>query len=234
MLIKKLGKEKALKQKYSYNKKTNASELLNDFINQVENEYKLKNILPLFYILKLGIRGDILNIFFEERETAIIKNNLNYLIMTEEDSKGNNYLLDGYFRQIFKQKLEEKSENNREKDCFKDFLKDCFKDCYKNYLLKIMEIYAKIFRYIVNYSYFPYNLCKEFHAGINQGFWFSLYKSDFIDKYKSFSEHQNTPIFFDDIRYFNNIRNILEDAEYFQIIKENIQEFKEFISQIVI
>jgi hypothetical protein len=105
----------------------------------------------------------------------------------------------------------------------------------KEYLLFIMENYAKILRYIVNTSDFPYDLCKEFHAGINQGIWFSLYKSKFKDIYEKFcDEMKDKKIYFDDIRYFYNIKAIFENIKYINIIKENIDDFKEYISQIII
>ena len=200
-------------------------DLLNDFLNKTEKEYKLKHILPLFFILKLGMREDILHLFLEEKEIFIIKNNLNYLIINEAYSEGNNYVIDGYFKKKIQLIIEDRYKNKNNN----------IKDFYKGYLLEIMKNYALIFRYIVNYSDFPYNLCKEFHAGINQGFWFSLYTSDFKDKYEIFIKNQNQKkIYFDDIRYFYNIKNILENNLYFEIIKENIKEFKEYISQIVI
>ena len=224
MYIKKFGSEKALKQKYLNDNKTDAVELLKDFIDEAGKEFNLKNILPIFYIIKLGLRDDILHIFFEEREIADIKNNLNYLVTYETDSEGNNYYIDGYFIQKLEKILEDKYKTKNNK-----------KDFCKKYLLKIMENYAKIFRYIVNFSDFVYNLCKEFHAGINQGFWFSLYDSNFKDKYENFLKKQNQrKIYFDDIRYFYNIKNILENSLYFEIIKENIKDFKEYISQVVI
>ena len=225
IFFKKYGIEKALKQKYLNGNKTNVYELLNEFIREAEKEFNLENILPIFYIMKLGIRDDILHIFFKEKEIDIIKNHLYYLIMLEEDSEGNNYYLDGYFKQKLQLIIEEKYKNKN----------NTRKEFYKKYLLRIMENYAKIFRYIINNSNFDYNLCKEFHAGINQGFWFSLYESNFKDKYNVFSESQNEKkIYFDDIRYFNNIKSIFEDGNYFGIIKENIKDFKEYISQIVV
>ena len=225
MYFKKFGNEKLFKQKYLNYNKTNAVELLNDFINDTQKEFKLKNILPIFYILKLGIRDDILHIFFDEKEIDSIKNNLNYLIVCEADSNGNNYLFDGFFREKLKIILEENYRNKNDKK----------KEDYKNYLLKVLENYAKIFRYIVNNSDFPYNLCKEFHAGINQGFWFSIYNTKFKSLYDSFLENENNKnIYFDDIRYFNNIKSIFENSLYFEIIKENIEIFKEYISQIII
>ena len=223
--VKKFGNEKSLKQKYSNNNKTNPVELLNDFINETQKEFKLKNILQIFYILKFGLRDDILHIFFEEKEIDEIKNNLNYLIIVEADSNGNNYLIDGFFKEKLKIIYEDYYRNNNSKK----------KEDYKYYLLKVLEKYAKIFRYIVNHSNFPYTLCKEFHAGINQGFWFSIYNNDFKNMYATFLEKQNNRnIYFDEINYFNNIKSIFENGIYFEIIKENIENFKEYISQIVI
>ena len=221
LYFKKFGTEKEVKKRYESNNSISSSELLNDFINRTKEEYKLNKILPLFYIQKLGIRDDILNIFFKDSEIEIIKTNLNYLIEVEEDSKGNNYLLDGYFIRLLDDKFKKDPKNTKE--------------LYKNNLIIIFENYAKIFRYIVNFSDFSYNLTQEFHAGINQGFWFSLYLSNFKEKYNKFVEKMNKKrIYFDQIRYFNNIKYILEERKYIEIIKENIKNFKEYISQILI
>ena len=89
--------------------------MLNDFINETQKEFKLKNILQIFYILKFGLRDDILHIFFEEKEIDEIKNNLNYLIIVEADSNGNNYLIDGFFKEKLKIIYEDYYRNNNSK-----------------------------------------------------------------------------------------------------------------------
>ena len=196
-------------------------QLLSDFITKAKDEFKLKKILPMFYILKLGIREDIFHLFFGEKEIDIIKNNLKYLIRFEGDSNGNNYLMDGYFKYLLEKIYQE--DNNLPKDF------------YKNNLLKIIENYSKIFRYIINFEDFPYDLSKEFHAGINQGIWFDLYDNIFKGKYERFCEkNMGKKIYFDDMRYFYNIKNIFENKEYMSIIKRNVEDFKEYISQIII
>ena len=195
--------------------------LLYDFITKVDKEFKLNKILPIFYILKLGIREDILNIFFRENEIDIIKNNLIYFIRSEGDSNGKNYLIDGYFKYLLEQIYQD------DKNISKDF--------YKLNLLKILENYSKIFRYTINFEDFPYDLTQEFHAGINQGIWYDLYDNNFKEKYKKFCEkYKEKKIYFDDVRYFYNIKNIFEKKEHTEIIKKNVEEFKEYISQIII
>ena len=214
LYIKKIGIENA-----NNNMKTTEN-LLSQFLKQMDAEYKLKKIICIFYILNLGIRDDIIYNFCKWKDLDNIKNNLNYIIRSEADREGNIYLMDGYFRRILN-RIFQKDEINCKH--------------IKEYLLIIMENYAKILRYIVNTSDFPYDLCKEFHAGINQGIWFSLHESKFKDIYEKFcAEMKDKKIFFDDIRYFYNIKAILENIKYINIIKDNIDDFKEYISQIII
>ena len=201
----------------NYHNKINITDLLNEFNNKIEKEYKLDKIFSIFNILRLGIRDNILNIFFDDSEIEIIKIKLNDFIYIEKDSKGNNLILDEYFKRLL----------------YDIYKKE--KNIYKKYLLLIFENYALIFRYIINNSNFSYDLCKEFHAGINQGFWFSLYKTDFLYKYEKFCNKQNKKkIYFDIIKYYYNIKSIFKEKIFFDIIIENINEFKEYISQIII
>ena len=212
LYFKKIGVEKT---NINNNTLKTAEYLLNEFFKETEDEYKLKKISSIFYILNLGIRDDILKIFFTERDIKNIKTYLKYIIRSEGDSEGNNYLMDDYFRHIFDRIYEKENSNE--------------------YLLIILETYAKVFRYIVSTSDFPYDLCKEFHAGINKGIWFSMHDQKFKKIYDKFcSGMSDKKLYFDDIRYFNNIKIIFENKEFINIIKTNIDIYKEYISQIII
>ena len=187
-----------------------------------KNEDKMIKILSIFSILKLGMRQDIMLIFFEREEISFIEKNLNYLIFQENDSHGKNYLIDNSFKSIIKQILFEKY--------FKDFIK------YLNLLLKL---YAIIFRYLVGSVNYPYNICFEFHAGINKGFWFSVNSEDLIEKFcKEFQNFKakKPEIYFDETQYFINTLYIFADDELVEFIKKNkdIDNFSEYISQISI
>ena len=217
LYFQKIGVEKT---NINNNTMKTAEYLLNEFFKEIENKYRIKKIISIFYILKLGIREDILNLFFEEREIKNMKSNLKYIIRSEGDKEGYYFLMDGYFQHILTRIF-----SNNEK----------YSENTKQYLLTIIENYAKVFRYIVNNSNFYYDFCQEFHAGINKGIWFSLHEKKFKEIYDKFClKNKNKKIFFDGIRYFNNIKIIFENEKYLNIIKENLDEFREYLSQIII
>ena len=202
---------------------TNIDELSvgNIFKSLIEKyEKKMKKILSIFAILKLGIRDDILDLFFDKEEINFIINDLKYIIFVEKDDHGKNYMLDSSFKMIIRKIMEEKYQNE-----------------YINYLYLILKNYAIIFRYLVNYSQYPYDICFEFHAGINKAFWFSvneiMYKEKFLREYEKFKK-LGRKIYFDDVKYFNNILTIVTDDSYIDNIKKRLNEFKEYISQISI
>ena len=215
--FKKIGVEKT---NINNNTMKTAEYLLNEFFKETEKDHKIKKIIAIFYILKLGIGKDVLNNFFTEREKDNLKANLKYIIRKEGNKEGKNLLMDGYFRHIL-----DRIFTNNEK----------YNENNKQYLLIIFENYAKIFRYLVNNSNFDYDFCKEFHAGINKGIWFSFDENKFNYIYDKFCiQNKDNKIFFDEIKYFNNIKTIFENEKYLNIIKENLDEFREYLSQIII
>ena len=207
---------------YDEIKNLDFSKLTNELIfNQLIEKFALKiqKILAIFTILKFGIREDVLNMFFNKEEIYTIKNELKYIIFVEEDDKGEYYLLD---------------------NSYKDLIKALFLRKYKNefteYLYLTLKNYAIIFRYLVSYTNYPYNIAFEFHAGINRGFWLtlneSIYNQEFMEAYKKFKI--NDDIYFYETKYFYNVLNILNSDEYINIIKNNKTQFIEYISQISI
>ena len=202
--------------------------ITNDFIfNKLIEKYgnKIKKIFSIFTILKLGIRDDILEMFFFKDEIDFIKKDLKYIIFEERDEKGKNYFLEDSYKDIIQKILIEK-----------------YYDEFLNNLNLIIKNYSIILRYIVNHSNYPYNFCFEFHAGINKGFWLSVNESDFNDKFKE--EYENfekdkiiknkKDIYFDKVEYFNNILNIFINGNYIEMMEKNILLLKEYISQISI
>ena len=207
---------------YEEIKNLDFSKLTNELIfNQLIEKFELKiqKILAIFTILKLGIREDILYMFFNKEEIHSIKNELKYIIFVEEDDNGEYYLLD---------------------NSYKDLIKRIFLCKYKNkfteYLYLTLKNYAIIFRYLVNYTNYPYSIAFEFHAGINRGFWLtlneSIYNQEFMEAYSKFKIKDD--IYFDETKYFYNVLIILNSDEYINIIKNNKAQFIEYISQISI
>jgi len=197
--------------------------LTNDYIfNKLIEKYskKFKKIISIFTILKLGIREDIFPIFFNEEEIKFIKKELNYLIFVEIDKKGKNYFIDSSYKKLI----------------IKIFLKKYLEE-FSNNLIFILKNYAIIFRYLVNHTNYPYNICFEFHAGINRDFWFSInessYNKKFMQEYKNFENIKNE-IYFDNVKYYNNILNIFIEDKFIDIMKNNLDNCKEYISQISI
>ena len=208
-------------------KNKNLEEII--FINFLENdekmfENKIKKIFSIFTILKLGIRDDILNIFFDKKEIDLIKKRLNLIIFVEKDEKGKNYALDSSFRSIVKSLL-------KQKEYEKEFI---------GYLNFILEKYALILRHLVysknyvnKYSQF------QFHAGINNdfnSFWFSVNGKKISSNFKAeYQKYKSDPeIYFDDVKYFINILDLFSDEYYFDKMESNINELIEYISQISI
>ena len=199
----------------------------NDFIfNQLIEKYGIKiiKIFSIFAILKLGIREDILTMFFLKEEIDFIKKELKYIIFEEIDEKGKYYYLDDSYKGLIQKILKEKYYN--------EFL---------NSLILIIKNYSIVLRYLVNYSNYPYNICFEFHAGINKGFWLSVNESDYNEKFKKDYENfkddkinNNIDIYFDRVQYFNNILNIFINSYYIEMMEKNLLLFKEYISQISI
>jgi hypothetical protein len=187
-------------------------------------ENKIKKIFSIFTILKLGIRDDILNIFFDKKEIDLIKKRLNLIIFVEKDEKGKNYVLDSSFRSIVKSLL-------KQKEYEKEFI---------GYLNFILEKYALILRHLVyskdygnKYSQF------QFHAGINNdfnSFWFSVNGKKISSNFKAeYQKYKSDPeIYFDDVKYFINILDLFSDEYYFDKMESNINELIEYISQISI
>ena len=208
-------------------KNKNLEEII--FINFLENdekmfENKIKKIFSIFTILKLGIRDDILNIFFDKKEIDLIKKRLNLIIFVEKDEKGKNYALDSSFRSTLKSLL-------KEEEYEKDFI---------GYLNFILEKYALILRHLVysknyvnKYSQF------QFHAGINNdfnSFWFSVNGKKISSNFKAeYQKYKSDPeIYFDDVKYFINILDLFSDEYYFDKMESNINKLIEYISQISI
>ena len=184
-----------------------------------EKKYKAKiiKIFSIFTILKLGIREDVLNMFLEEGEIILIHNELQYMIFYEKDKYGKNYTIDSSFKDIIKKILLDKYGY--------DFL---------IYLNLIFKNYSLIFRYLVNNTNYPYNICFQFHAGINRGFWFSVNESKLKGKFEQEYNKLKINSYFDDVKYFYNTFNILTDDKYIEMIKGNISYFNEYLSQISI
>ena len=193
-----------------------------NIFNKLIEKYgkKFKKIISIFTFLKLGIREDILPIFFNEEEIEFIKKELNYLIFVEIDEKGNNYYIDSSFKNLILEIFQKK------------YLEEL-----SNYLISTLKYYAIIFRYLVNHTNYPYNICYGFHAGVKSDFWFSLnesiYNKDFIKEYKDF-ENKRIDIYFDEVKYYNNILNIFIENKFVDIMKNNLNNCKEYISQISI
>ena len=171
---------------------------------QIKKEINIDKILSIFYILKLGLRKDILDLFFTSDEIKIIKGQLNYIITSEVDSKGKYYFMDTYFYSKIKKYLNK-------------YLND--KNKLNSYIKIILSNYAYIFRYLVNNSKVHYEIYKEFHAGINQGLWSNIYNSSFNEEYNEIIKQiKEKKIFFDEERYYYNIIYIFDCDKFFSII----------------
>ena len=201
--------------------------LTNEIIfNKLIEKYgkKIKKIFSVFSILKLGIREDILQIFFDIEEIDFIKKNLKYLIFEEideiDEKEKKNYTIDSSF-----------------KDLIIEIMRVKYPEEFLSYLNLILKNYAIIFRYLVDHTNYPYNFCFEFHAGINKGFWLSVNDSScnkkFFKEYKNFKDN-NREIYFDEVKYFNNVLIIFIDDTYIDMMKKNLTLFIEYISQISI
>ena len=201
----------------------NIDKIKNDIIfSKLIDKYgnKIKKIFSIFTILKLGIREDILTMFFLKEEIDFIKKELKYIIFEEIDENGKNYYIDNSYKDLIQNILTQKYYN--------EFLK---------YLMVVLKNYSIVLRYLVNHSKYPYNFCFQFHAGINKGFWLSVNELDFKEKFKKdYEDFENKKIniYFDEVKYFNNILNIFVEEYYIEIMKNNIIQFKEYISQISI
>ena len=172
---------------------------------QIKKEINLDKILSIFYILKLGLRKDILDLFFTSDEIKIIKGQLNYIITSEVDSKGKYYFMDTYFYSKIKKYLNK-------------YLND--KNKLNSYIKIILSNYAYIFRYLVNNSKVHYEIYKEFHAGINQGLWSNIYNSSFNEEYNEIIKQiKEKKIFFDEERYYYNIIYIFDCDKFFSIME---------------
>jgi hypothetical protein len=165
--------------------------LENDDIFEKNDGNMIKKIFSIFTILKLGIRDDILDIFFTKEEIELIKNRLNLIIFAENDENGKNYALDSSFRSLIKLLFIGKEYE-------KVFI--CNLKC-------ILKKYALILRYLVHLQNCG-NQNFEFHAGINNNFWFCVngkkISSNFKSDYKNFNKSRNPSqkIYFDDVKYF--------------------------------
>ena len=213
-------KEFDLKKKTAYDDEEEL--LLKEYLEkiQIKKEINIDKILSIFYILKLGLRKDILDLFFTSDEIKIIKGQLNYIITSEVDSKGKYYFMDTYFYSKIKKYLNK-------------YLND--KNKLNSYIKIILSNYAYIFRYLVNNSKVLYEIYKEFHAGINQGLWSNIYNSSFNEEYNEIIKQiKEKKIFFDEERYYYNIIYIFDCDKFFSIIEDNKEEYKEYISQIII
>ena len=197
--------------------------LENDDIFEKNDGNIIKKIFSIFTILKLGIRDDILDIFFTKKEIELIENRLNLIIFVEKDEKGMNYVLDSSFRSLIKSL----------------FLGKEYEKVFKCSLKYILKKYALILRYLVNLQKCD-NPNFEFHAGINNNFnnfWFSVngkISSTFQKEYKKFKTNRTQKIYFDDVKYFINILDLFSDEYYFDKMESNINELIEYISQISI
>jgi hypothetical protein len=207
-------------------KNKNLEEII--FLHFIENDEKMfdnkiKKIFSIFTILKLGIRDDILNIFFDKKEIDLIENRLNLIIFTENDEIGKNYVMDSSFRSVVKSLLKEKE----------------YEEEFIGNLIFILEKYALILRYLVDSRNYG-NITFQFHAGINKdfnSFWFSVNGKNISSKFKKeYNEFKSSfpKIYFDDVKYFINILDLFSDEYYFAKMESNIKELIEYISQISI
>ena len=188
-------------------------------------------IFCLFSILSHGISEDIFKLFFSEEEEVIIKEKLKYLILVDK-YVNKVYFMDSSYIVLLRTIL------------FKNYEYELL-----NYLCLILKNYALIFRYLVNNSNFEYDICFEFHAGINNDFWNSK-NYNFLQDYQNF-EKKNYKIYFEDVIYSNNIINLFGNKKllYENIIKKEKEkilkevntikegklfELSEYISQISI
>jgi hypothetical protein len=80
---------------------------------------------------------------------------------------------------------------------------------------------------LVNNSNFEYDICFEFHAGINNDFWNSK-NYNFLQDYQNFAK-KNYKIYFEDVIYSNNIINLFDNKKllYEKIIKKEKEELKD-------
>ena len=156
--------------------------------------------------------------FFDQEEIDFIEKELYYLIFVETDENGENYVMDTSYKDLIQN----------------IFLKQYLNE-FSNYLNLILKNYAIIFRCLVEYTNYPYNIVLDFHAGINRGFWLTINESKYSQKFmKEYDFFKKKDIYFDEVKYFNNVLIILINDTYIEIIEENIEPFIEYISQISI
>ena len=187
----------------------------NLFQKLIENESNsFIKIFCLFSILNHGISEDIFKLFFSEQEEVIIKEKLKYFILVEKYRK-KVYFMDSSYISLLRKIL------------FKNY------ECeLLDYLCLILKNYALIFRYLVNNSNFEYDICFEFHAGINNDFWNSK-NNNFIQDYQRF-EKNNYKIYFEDVIYSNNIINLFDTKQllYEHIIKKEKEKISKEVGTI--
>jgi hypothetical protein len=181
--------------------------------------------------LSHGINEDIFKLFFSKEEEVIIKEKLKYFILVDKYIN-KVYFMDSSYIVLLRTILFKNYENE-----------------LLNYLCLILKNYALIFRYLVNNSNFEYDICFEFHAGINNDFWNSK-NYNFLQDYQNFAK-KNYKIYFEDVIYSNNIINLFGNKKllYENIIKKEKEkilkevntikegklfELSEYISQISI
>jgi hypothetical protein len=96
-------------------KNIDVDKITNEFIfKKIFQKYKVNKIFSIF-TNKIGIREDVLQVFFEKDEISLIKNELNFIIFCEKDEKGKSYSLDNSFKDLIKELLNkeyEKGSNN--------------------------------------------------------------------------------------------------------------------------
>jgi len=153
-------------------------------------ELNIKKIFAIFSILKFGINEDILEYLLKGQKKFIDDYLLNYIIFKEKNENETLYFIDSSFSGIIIRILQ---RDKNEKELI-------------DYLELILKYYALIFRYLVNYSKFPYDISCQFHPGIKNEFW-NKASISFKKEYEDF-EQKKPKIFFDDVVYSNNVYNL--------------------------
>ena len=167
--------------------------ILEKILEYEDGKIDIKKIFAFFSILKFGINSDIFymkDYFFNEKEIEFIQKKLNYLIFVDKNENESVYYMDSSFIEII----------------INIFIKK-YNDELLYYLELILQNYALIFRYLLNYSNFPYDISTQFHPGINNNFWNSP-----CIFYENF-EKKNPKIYFDDVIYSNNIFSLFNYKE---------------------